>query len=116
MGNVAFCGCRQFCKKCLTARTSDRVRPSARPLLWEELALAITARGRKPFMSQEHEARLTDWMATHAAASFLPHSGAWDVEDRLVGSGEPVVPPNLKGASHHFVARLVGTRREVIRQ
>lgn len=90
---------------------SSTLRRSLAALLQEELALDITPRKRKVFMSPEHETLLTAWIATHAAVSVLPHSSGWDIEDRLVGSGELVIPLNLKGAGHKFVAKLAGIRR-----
>ena len=46
--------------------------------------------------AEGQEARLTAWMADHVAVSFQPHSSGWDVEDRIVASGKPPVPLNLK--------------------
>ena len=72
-------------------------------LLREELALEVMPGEQKPVLSREHEAQLTEWMASHAAVSILPLSSAWDVEDRLIASDNPLVPLNLRGRAMSFL-------------
>ncbi len=90
---------------------SSTLRRSLAALLKSELELEFLPDRDRPFMSSEHEARLSGWMDAHAAVSVLPHSSAWEVEDRLVASNTTVFPLNVRGADHSFVSQLRTLRK-----
>lgn len=67
----------------------------------------------KATMSRDDEAKLTEWIADHAAISFMPHDTAWEIEDAMIKRGSPILPINIKGAGHDFVSRLKEMRATV---
>lgn len=80
---------------------SSTLRRSLAWLLSDELSLCITQPGKKQVMAREHEDRLTQWMAEHAAVSFLVNPEPWSIEDELIATG-PALPLNVKGSAHPF--------------
>lgn len=97
-------------------------------LLSSELDLHITRRrGSKPVMPGEDEAKLTDWMASHASISFLTHDQPWDLETALLADGAkhavdscnssnhrtPALPLNIAGSNHPFAKTLSQWRSNI---
>lgn len=84
---------------------SSTLRRTLAHLLEDELGLTRYLSDKKKFcMSRDDEAKLSGWMARHAAVSLL--ECAWELEDKLIAGGEPVLPLNIKGSTAPFAAVL----------
>ena len=93
-----------------TVRTST-LRLSLAALLEQELCLSFWRdRRNRVRMDRHHEARLSGWIAKHAAISVLQHDKPWSLEEALVRNG-PSVPLNLSMSAHPFRSTLRDLRR-----
>ena len=63
-------------------------------------------------MRAEDEARLTEWISTHAGVTFMHTDDPWSLEEALVRDG-PSLPLNLSMSRHPFRKTLSALRAQV---
>lgn len=92
------------------------LRQSLAALLAERMGFAFSrdARG-KPRMGKDDEARLSGWMAAHAAVTFIHSDDPWGLEEALVRTGPPL-PLNLSMSQHPFRKSLSALRSQLGRE
>ncbi len=93
---------------------SSTLRRTLAHLLEDELGLTRHLNDKKKLcMSGDDEAKLSGWMAEHASVSFFECERAWELEDELVTSGEPVLPLNIRGSAASSAAILSKARNTI---
>jgi hypothetical protein len=93
---------------------TSTLRRSLAVLLAGELSFEVSRNHRgKLAMAANSESVLNEWLAKHAAISFLVNEAPWQIEDGLIREGRPSLPLNIKGSNHPFRQILSGMRKNV---
>ncbi len=91
---------------------NSTLRLSLAALLTEEQNFSISRRpSGKRQMSKSDETKLTDWLSSNAALSFMTCNAPWEIEKDLLTS-DLALPLNIAGSKHSFRTTLTRMRSQ----
>ena len=80
-------------------------------LLSEQLNLRLVAQGANNYLTfGAGEQRLSHWLQQHTGVSWMLHAQPWSIKPDILS--QYVLPLNIKGNDHPFVATLKGLREQ----